>query len=115
MTAEVSSPRGSARIFHAFSRLIKAFPLTPCFSWVWTRRMTKNRFNGLSQAVAPAVVSSLAMLTCSLLLTGCAYTVGPVNGVIAKDKSVQVNPFINQPLEPHLTDAVTAQLRKHVQ
>src|SRR2546421_10812390 len=50
-----------------------------------------------------------------LVLTGCAYTVGPVSGVIAKDKSVQVNAFVNQTLEPRLTDAVTSQLRKRLQ
>jgi hypothetical protein len=51
----------------------------------------------------------------ALLIAGCAYTVGPVNGVIARDKSVQINPFANQTVEPHLTDAVTSQLRKQLQ
>src|SRR5262249_22921442 len=32
-----------------------------------------------------------------------------------KDKSVQINPFVNQTLEPRLTEAVTAQLRKQFQ
>ncbi|SRR6266704_1176314 len=50
-----------------------------------------------------------------LALTGCAYTVGPVSGVVAKDKSIQINPFVNQTLEPRLTDAVTSQLRKRLQ
>src|SRR5215467_3319239 len=50
-----------------------------------------------------------------LLVSGCAYTVGPVNGVIAREKSVQINPFVNQTVEPHLTDAVTSQLRKQLQ
>jgi hypothetical protein len=50
-----------------------------------------------------------------LLATGCAYTVGPVNGAIAREKSVQVVPFANQTLEPHLTDEVTSQLRKNLQ
>src|SRR5438874_6740416 len=50
-----------------------------------------------------------------LLLCGCAYTVGPVNGVIAKERSVQIVPFANQTLEPHLTDEVTFQLRKILQ
>jgi hypothetical protein len=48
--------------------------------------------------------------------SGCAgYKLGPVNGVAAGEKSVQVNPFANQTLEPHLTDAVTQQLRKRLQ
>lgn len=49
-------------------------------------------------------------------LFGCAgYHLGPTNGVAAGDKSIQVMPFSNQTLEPRLTDAVTAQLRKHLQ
>jgi Lipopolysaccharide-assembly len=48
--------------------------------------------------------------------SGCAgYKLGPVNGVAAREKSVQVNPFSNETLEPHLTDAVTQQLRKQLQ
>ncbi len=48
--------------------------------------------------------------------SGCAgYKLGPVNGVAAREKSVQVNPFSNQTLEPRLGDAVTAQLRKELQ
>ena len=47
---------------------------------------------------------------------GCAgYKLGPVNGLTAREKSVQVNPFDNQTLEPYLTDAVTSQLRKQLQ
>jgi len=47
---------------------------------------------------------------------GCAsYRLGPVNGQAARAKSVQVDPFANQTLEPRLTDAVTAQLRKQLQ
>ena len=49
------------------------------------------------------------------LLTGCAYTIGPVNGVVAKDKSIQVVPFVNQTVEPSLTDAVTMEVRKALQ
>jgi len=48
--------------------------------------------------------------------SGCAgYKLGPVNGLTAREKSVQVNPFDNQTLEPYLTDAVTSQLRKQLQ
>ena len=48
--------------------------------------------------------------------SGCAgYKLGPVNGLTAREKSVQVNPFDNQTLEPRLTDAVTMQLRKQLQ
>src|SRR5258707_3849814 len=51
-----------------------------------------------------------------LLLCGCAgYQLGPTNGVVAREKSIQVVPFSNQTLEPRLTDAVTSQLRKQLQ
>jgi hypothetical protein len=61
-------------------------------------------------------------LHCTLLLAslpflfGCAgYRLGPTNGVAAGEKSIQIMPFVNQTLEPRLTDAVTAQLRKQLQ
>jgi hypothetical protein len=48
--------------------------------------------------------------------SGCAgYKLGPVNGQTAGARSVQVNPFSNQTLEPQLGDAVTGQLRKQLQ
>jgi hypothetical protein len=48
--------------------------------------------------------------------SGCAgYKLGPVNGQAAREKSVQINPFDNQTLEPRLGDAVTSQLRKELQ
>ena len=48
--------------------------------------------------------------------TGCAgYKLGPVNELAAGARSVQVNPFSNQTLEPRLGDAVTAQLRIQLQ
>jgi hypothetical protein len=51
-----------------------------------------------------------------LLLSGCAgYRLGPVNGLAAGGKSVQVTPFVNQTLQPRLTDAVTAQMHKELQ
>src|SRR5215469_13740686 len=54
--------------------------------------------------------------TAVLLLTGCAgYQLGPTNGTKAGERSVSVNPFINQTMEPRLTDAVTQQLRKQLQ
>jgi hypothetical protein len=47
---------------------------------------------------------------------GCAgYKLGPVNGQTAGAKAVQINPFTNTTLEPHLGDEVTAQLRKQLQ
>ena len=48
-------------------------------------------------------------------LTGCAYRLGPTNGVTAGDRSVQVKPFLNKTLEPHLTDYVMNSMRKRLQ
>ena len=56
-------------------------------------------------------VSALA----ATLFTGCAYSLGPVNGQIAGAKSIQVNPLTNLALEPRLSEAVTASLRKNIQ
>jgi Lipopolysaccharide-assembly len=51
-----------------------------------------------------------------LALAGCAgYRLGPVNGLAAGAKSIQVLPFSNQTMEPRLTDAVTSELRKELQ
>jgi hypothetical protein len=59
---------------------------------------------------------SVLICLASLALTGCAgYKLGPTNGFAAGEKSVQVQPFVNQTLEARLTDAVTAQLRKEFQ
>jgi hypothetical protein len=58
------------------------------------------------------------LLVCLAALggSGCAgYKLGPVNGLAAREKSVQVNPFDNKTLEPRLTDAVTTQLRLELQ
>ena len=52
----------------------------------------------------------------ALCLPGCAgYQLGPTNGISAGEKSVEVNPFVNQTLQPRLTDAVTSQMRQELQ
>ena len=52
----------------------------------------------------------------ALCLTSCAgYKLGPSNGLLAGAKSIQVNPFVNQTLEPRLSEAVTYALRKNLQ
>ena len=51
-----------------------------------------------------------------IVLSGCAgYRLGPVNGLDAGEKSVQINPFVNKTLEPRLTDVLTLELRKELQ
>ena len=47
---------------------------------------------------------------------GCAgYRLGPVSGVAPGTRSVQVNPFTSQTVEPRLGEAVTGQLRSQLQ
>ena len=58
------------------------------------------------------------LLVCLVALggSGCAgYKLGPVNGLSAGEKSVQVDPFENKTLQPFLTDEVTQQVRKQLQ
>jgi hypothetical protein len=56
------------------------------------------------------------LMALTLLVAGCAgYSLGPSNGIAARGKSIQVNPFANQTLEPRLSDALTSQLRKQLQ
>ena len=62
------------------------------------------------------LLASLILLLPPALFIGCAgYTLGPTNGQIAGEHSVQIVPFSNQTLEPRLGDALTAQLRKQLQ
>jgi hypothetical protein len=50
------------------------------------------------------------------VLAGCAgYRLGPVNGTVAGEKSVEVLPFNNQTPQPRLGDAVTQALRERLQ
>ena len=58
----------------------------------------------------------LAVSTTVLFLNGCAgYHLGPVNGAVAGEKSIEVVPFNNQTLQPRLGDAVTQALRERLQ
>ena len=50
------------------------------------------------------------------LLCGCAgYRLGPTDGQSAGARSIQIVPFLNETLEPRLTDPLTAGLRKEFQ
>lgn len=52
----------------------------------------------------------------ALGLAGCAgYQLGPINGVSAGSKSIEIQPFNNQTLEPRLGDSVTQSLRERMQ
>jgi len=49
-------------------------------------------------------------------LCGCAgYHLGPVNPAIAGARSIEVQPFNNQTLQPRLGDALTESLRERLQ
>jgi hypothetical protein len=61
-------------------------------------------------------VFPIFLLAAILSLTGCGgYRLGPVNGATAGEKSVQIQPFNNQTLQPRLGDDVTEALRERVQ
>ena len=52
----------------------------------------------------------------ALAVAGCAgYRLGPVNGAIAGAKSIEVQPFNNQTLQPRLGDTLTESLRERLQ
>jgi hypothetical protein len=60
--------------------------------------------------------AALAALATSLLLAGCAgYHLGPSNGTAAGSRSVRVQPFVNETMEPRLSEAVTSSLRRALQ
>jgi hypothetical protein len=62
-----------------------------------------------------ALKLSLPVLV-AFLLSGCAgYHLGPVNGAVAGDKSIEIRPFNNQTFQPRLGDAVTQSLREDFQ
>jgi hypothetical protein len=57
-----------------------------------------------------------ALVAATGLLAGCAgYHLGPVNNVVAGEKSIEILPFNNQTLQPRLGDAVTRALRERLQ
>lgn len=67
--------------------------------------------NSVSRIFSTFVAAVFAAALC-----GCAgYRLGPSNGVTAGEKSVQVDPFVNQTMEPRLGDAVTTELRRDLQ
>src|SRR5689334_21050530 len=98
---------------------MKSPPAAPSSRWNIVARVPFRTpwVSSLSPASRCWKWSQLGWCCCWLMwLTGCAgYHVGPVNGLGAREKSVQINPFVNKTLEPRLTDAVTHELRREVQ
>jgi hypothetical protein len=57
-----------------------------------------------------------AICAAAVFSAGCVgYHLGPVNGAVAGEKSIEVLPFNNQTLQPRLGDAVTQALRERLQ
>ena len=50
-----------------------------------------------------------------VVCAGCAYRVGPTNGVEAGAQSVSVEPFENRTDEPRVTESMVANLRRELQ
>jgi hypothetical protein len=62
--------------------------------------------------VLPALLAGIV----GLIFNGCAgYRLGPTSGISAGAKSVQVNPFLNETMEPRLGEPLTQALRKSLQ
>jgi Lipopolysaccharide-assembly len=63
-----------------------------------------------------ACLRLLGLIAMATGLAGCAgYHLGPTNGAAAGGRSVQINPFVNKTLEPHLSDYVMNSLRLNLQ
>src|SRR4051812_29231187 len=61
-------------------------------------------------------IHSVRIVLFGVLIVGCAgYHLGPTNGLHAGERSVQVNSFVNQTIEPRLSDALSLSLRKNLQ
>jgi hypothetical protein len=57
----------------------------------------------------------VTLLSGCLFLAGCAYRLGPTNGEVAGNKTIEVVPFKNLTLEPRLSESVTSLMRKTLQ
>ena len=55
------------------------------------------------------------LLATTLLISGCAYRVGPTNGVQAGTQSIEIHPFANDTQEPRIIDPVVTALRRTIQ
>ena len=81
-----------------------------------TRLRQRRRLPGRMQDQGLSLLGTLWLALALALTGGCAgYKLGPTIAAGAGERSVQVIPFVNQTLQPGLTDEVTAQLRKELQ
>ncbi len=70
---------------------------------------------GIHSSKNPLILLSACLVAVSLLVGCGGYTLGPTNGLISGDKSIQITPFLNHTLEPRLGDTVTTALRRNIQ
>jgi len=62
------------------------------------------------------ILARLVWILAAAIAAGCAgYRLGPTDGLNAGDRSVRIEPFVNQTLQPYLGDQVTYELRKDIQ
>lgn len=59
--------------------------------------------------------AGLALLAGLIILSGCAYQLGPTNQQVAGAQSIAIEPFPNETLQPGLTDIVNSTVRRQVQ
>jgi hypothetical protein len=50
-----------------------------------------------------------------ILVSGCAYHLGPTSGVEARSRSIAILPFENETLEPRVTENIATALRSQLQ
>jgi hypothetical protein len=62
----------------------------------------------------PFILLPICLLALALV-AGCAYSLGPTNGLSAGDKKIQITPFLNHTFEPRLGDTVTTAVRREIQ
>jgi hypothetical protein len=86
------------------------------FDNAFSRPQIENRKSKSANRCGRSLILLLCSILACALLSGCAgYSLGPTNGLDPGEKSVQVMPFMNQTLEPRLTDEVTHQMRQALQ
>jgi hypothetical protein len=61
------------------------------------------------------MLRSIFLACCFCLLAGCAYQLGPTNGMSAGSRSIQINLFQNQTWEPRLSEPLATSLRRWIQ
>jgi hypothetical protein len=77
----------------------------------WGNVIHPSKNPSIQKSLHPTILALLCVL-----VAGCAgYKLGPTNGLIAGDRSVQITPFLNHTFEPRLGDAVTTAVRQDIQ